>query len=92
MGDLVALLDYEDVGQVDGLCRGLVLPLFLEGEEVVLGDDAPATEVERAYLRQVLRMRDYFSRKPSCRMLPTSSLNSFSLIDIIIYHHAWTIQ
>lgn len=60
MGDLVALLDDEDVGQVDDLGWRLVLALLLEGEEVVLGDDAPPAEVGPRYLRQLLRMRDYF--------------------------------
>lgn len=47
MGDLVALLDDEDVGEVDDLCWGFVFVLLLEGEEVVLGYDAPSAEGRR---------------------------------------------
>lgn len=45
MGEFIALLDDEDVWEVDCLCGGFVLLLILEGEDIVLGDDAPSAEI-----------------------------------------------
>ncbi len=64
MCEFITLIEVEDVGEGDGFSGVAVIAWLFEGEEVVIGEDAPSSEEAGRYLRQLFSTRDSFSRVP----------------------------